>query len=700
MNTTKVAVCDLTHTAQTISSEFMPYAQGCIATYLKAHCAHPVEVEVFKFMEELEDKIKTDCPDIIGFSFYMWNSDLSLKVAKIIKQKHPNIITVFGGPNFSVEIEKQKEWLQMNRQADFFIPFEGEIAFCNLVTSIIENNKDLDKVRRSGIKSTCSYDGESFFIYPLEERIKNLEEIPSPYLEGYFDKFFDTPLWFMYETNRGCGFKCSFCNQAYSYFNRTSFKDINTIKAEFQYMAKNHRKNSMVYMADSNFLMFPRDLEICNILKETMNEYNFPTFVGCTTGKNKKENVLKGAHLLSGKITIAASVQSLDQEVLKNIDRTNISHEELVSLARDVKNTDGISYSELIACLPGDTLKSYFESMRKLVESEISMIKLHVLILVEGAPLNVTEQRKKYGFRAMFRPVTKSFGYYEFLGSKFTSIEFEEVVIETNALPYSDYLLCRKLNLVIHSFYNDFLFEEVHKILKIFDIPVWDWLYSIYNSLDTLENNSIKNFYEDYIAEVKDELWASREELINDLNYYMEEFLSAKRGNNITFKYKALLLKERKYLRDAFELGFSQMKKILRENNIDVGQYHDFFAQLKQFCILRKQDIFSIDRDTKQTFDYDFSRLNKSEVSSEIFSKIEKEYIIEVFHSDHQKEFIEEYFKNRSRDKIWDFTTLMNRVPAKTMYRDVTVRTNNIKHQMPLVSKSIALSPQAEGKVS
>ena len=44
------------------------------------------------------------------------------------------------------------------------------------------------------------------------ERIKDLDEIPSPYLNGMMDKFFDGKLTPFLETNRGCPFTCSFCH--------------------------------------------------------------------------------------------------------------------------------------------------------------------------------------------------------------------------------------------------------------------------------------------------------------------------------------------------------------------------------------------------------------------------------------------------------------------------------------------------------
>ena len=52
------------------------------------------------------------------------------------------------------------------------------------------------------------------------DRIKDLDEIPSPYLNGMLDKFFDGKLTPFIETNRGCPFTCSFCHTGNDYFHK------------------------------------------------------------------------------------------------------------------------------------------------------------------------------------------------------------------------------------------------------------------------------------------------------------------------------------------------------------------------------------------------------------------------------------------------------------------------------------------------
>jgi len=672
MKATNVFLCDLTHNAQTVSSEFMPYAVACIGSYLKAKINYPVNIIISKFIEELEKELVNTTPDIIAFSYYIWNSDLSLKCAEIVKKRFPNAIVIFGGPNFPVEQERQKEWLAENRHVDFYIRFEGEIPFLNIVKVAIESDFNVDAVKKSGLKSLVSYDGKDYYIGQLENRLKNLDDVPSPYVSGYLDKYFSTSLWPIVETKKGCPFGCTYCTEGYDYYNKISRRSPKLVNEELLYLAKKKKKCSMIFVADTNFLMFKEDLDVCETLKLTREKYSWPTFIGCSTGKKRKDLVITGAKMLSGAITVAASVQSMDDIVLGNIKRDNISESELLDMAKELKNSDGISYSELIACLPGDTLDSHFKSFEKLVASEIGMIKHHTLLLIEGAPLSSKESREKFKFKTMWRPVSKSFGEYSLIGEKFSSMEFEEIVVETSTLSFDDYLACRKMGLVVHYFYNDGLFEELHGILNHLEIPIWNWLKLIYENVSAT-NNNLQKLFADYLEDVKTELWYTKESLLHDLKKYMPEFINDKRGSNLTFKYKALLLMNDDCLKDAFSFGFKMMNKLAEQKHVTDKLSMAFLYQLKQVSLMRRESLFETKISHRAVFDYDFTGVySKKYMTNDLFRKVNGGVETIICHDEAQRKFIEEYFENHTERTV-EVASLLNRVPARNMFRKLTV---------------------------
>ena len=77
--------------------------------------------------------------DIIAFSVYIWNVEMTLKIAENIKSIYPNIKIVLGGPEVSYN---SKELIQKNTFIDYICLGEGEEAFPNLIKYITNNNSD------------------------------------------------------------------------------------------------------------------------------------------------------------------------------------------------------------------------------------------------------------------------------------------------------------------------------------------------------------------------------------------------------------------------------------------------------------------------------------------------------------------------------------------------------------------------------
>ena len=90
-------------------------------------------------VEKAIEAIKKNPPDILALSNYSWNSLLSEHVAKIAKEKNPNVITVQGGPNFPHGDKQQLEFLKQRPNTDFHIEMEGEASFSNLVDRVLKH---------------------------------------------------------------------------------------------------------------------------------------------------------------------------------------------------------------------------------------------------------------------------------------------------------------------------------------------------------------------------------------------------------------------------------------------------------------------------------------------------------------------------------------------------------------------------------
>ena len=107
------------------------------------------------------------------------------------------------------------KFLKENTEFDVYIPLEGEVGFSNILEKVLNFNS------RENLKKQISeetIDGcilrkpnNDFQYSPTPIRTKNHDDIPSPYLNGMMDKFFDGKLSPALQTYRGCPFLCTYC---------------------------------------------------------------------------------------------------------------------------------------------------------------------------------------------------------------------------------------------------------------------------------------------------------------------------------------------------------------------------------------------------------------------------------------------------------------------------------------------------------
>ena len=275
----------------------------------------------------------------------------------------PNTLCVMGGPNIPLDDEERTAFVKRNPLIDFYAYLEGEEAFAGLILRAFEVGLDREEMKSKPI------DG---FIHRLSEnevmkgnmllRRTNLDEIPSPYLNGCLDKFFDGKLSPMMETNRGCPFSCTFCHEGNRLISKVNQFSLERVKDELDYIAAAVEKApsliSNLMFADPNFAMYERDYEIVEHIEKIQKRQNWPRSIFASTGKNKKERIAKALRKLNGSMSMWMSVQSMDPIVLKEIQRSNIKTSEMMGLAAVYQEMGLPTLSELILGLPGDSVRT------------------------------------------------------------------------------------------------------------------------------------------------------------------------------------------------------------------------------------------------------------------------------------------------------------------------------------------------------
>lgn len=662
-----IAFCNLTHRDHTAKG--IPYGISMIASYALKNFNDKIEVEIFKSPEEFIQYLEKKVPEIACFTNCIWNTNLSYQFAKRIKKKYPRTITVFGGPNYPIDPQEQKEFLQTYEDIDFYIIREGEEAFVELLKVLLENNLDFKKVKSKQLRvHNCHYVYKGRLIMgELLPPISNLDDIPSPYLSGLCDKFLGENLIPVTQTTRGCPFRCTYCQEGHEYFSNVRRFSFNRIKDELRYIVK-HSRAQTLQLADTNFGMYNEDLEICNEIALLQKEYGWPKYFTGIVGKNRKDRILKAISLVRGS-SFSAAIQSSDEQVLKNIKRDNVSKEEMIELTQAAKKFGSGSFSELILCLPGDTKEAHFESNFELIDAGIDMVRSHQFIMLPGSEASTKESRKKYRMITGFRVTPKTVTPYRLFEEEFFAPEIDEICVANKTMPFEDYLECRLFNLTVEIFYNNGIFEELIKFLKMHNIKTSSLIMSIHKRIRS--SKPISKIYDDFLRETN-EIWKSREELVAFLNRpgVIEKFISEEMGNNEQLVYRTLVILNN--MDELHKTAFSTAEDMLLKKGGLEENALDYLRELRDFSLMRKKEIFSVDEVEKKLFHYDFIALLKSNFKENPLAlHIPAEIELEFSHTNDQKEFASNHLKIYGTSKDSLSYILSSALRDNRMYRKV-----------------------------
>jgi len=559
MQPIKIALGDLKHITAGKHSFIMPIGIGYIASYLLSQVApKTVEIRLYYDPNLILNDIAAWKPDIIGLSNYCWNSELSRAVFRYAKKVNQSTVSISGGPDFPAEDVERKEYLSKRPEIDFYAYFEGEIPFALLVKKLQARipARQLKSEPQNGIMSIHPETG-GLVSGKLIPKIIDLDKVPSPYLNGLLDQWFDGYNAPMVQTARGCPFSCGFCFAGQPHFTRMANFGIQRVKDELTYIAERMNKYPKILLSicDSNFGMTKRDEEIAVHIRKLQDEFNWPNAFNVTTGKRNYDRILRISDILKNEMHIVCSLQSLNPKTLEVIKRKNLPLEEYRKINIEVKKRGMWSVTELIAPLPEETKSSFFEGVKSVINIlEPERLTPYTTLCLKGTYLASKECRKKYRMQTKFRILPRQFG--EYVGEK--CFEIDEACIATSTMSFEDYLEIRGFSLV-SAFFSNELFDVVHRHLKELNISTYDYFYHLWELIKSGET-ALSEAYARYIKETREELWDSREALYNYFskkeNY--DKLLDGSMGDNLIRKYKTELFLEACVL--SIELAYSSLE--------------------------------------------------------------------------------------------------------------------------------------------
>ena len=463
---------------------YLPYSAGVILSYAlaseKVSAAWEIDHLVWRrsSVEELAIKLSTN--DVVAFSTYVWNHRYNYKLARLVKTLNPNCLIVFGGPEPAIEDPKlfEKEPFM-----DLVIKMEGEMTFKHILE---DHGSDYTHIpgllinTENGLVNTGD-----------PKRINNLDEVPSPYLTGIFDRVMaENPevIWnATLETNRGCPYQCTFCDWGSLTYNKVKKFDLERVYDELDWIGKHC---GFVTITDANFGMFvERDNMIVDKLIEVQKRWGKLESFSMTWAKNQKNEVVGIVKKLIDESPnfgqgLTVSVQSMDNDVLENIKRRNLDQHKIDEIFALCDKNNIPVYTELILGLPGETVESWKEAFWKIFRAgNHGGINILQCQLLENAEMNLL-QKRLYKLESV--PV------YDYMSGSYGDVDLNEsidVVVSTKTIPRNTMLD----TLVWSSFIQTFHINGVSTFIARY--------------LAKHQNIDYSKFYEDLYAWVKQDPW-------------------------------------------------------------------------------------------------------------------------------------------------------------------------------------------------
>jgi radical SAM superfamily enzyme YgiQ (UPF0313 family) len=672
MKKRKIFFADLNHINPGKEWTIIPFPLNIayLAAFLQKMLPDVFEVRLFKDPRKLLDAISNEKPDIAAFSNYIWNKNLQLEFAKLVKKLHPNCIVAMGGPNYNFsEIAWINEFAGDNPQIDFHINGEGEVKLYNLAACCVAHDFDLASVKEANPAGVAFFrsGNENLIINDLSTadawhrleglnldlvggRLRDLNDVPSPYLTGLLDEFLADPNFCpIIETNRGCPYSCTFCNWGDMGKSKSAMFSLERVIAELRFIAeKNISKTPYLYLGDANFGLFQRDVEIANLLRELKDSVGFPQSVYLYFAKNSSEKVVRIAEILKDMTAISLSRQTQNTDVLKIIKRSNINIDTFNRLADLAKSLGIESEVELIYALPGESKKSFYNGVEEVMRQNVDGVHMFPAMLLDGSEMGTKQSCDRFGIKGEWRRIDGCAGVY----GPIAAIEFEKIIVQSNVMSREDYFEIR----VFHFLQNIFLGTKLYK-----DVETLLGTSSLFHLIQEIIANfgaappPFRDLIQAFVAQAKGELLPEPPTEFSAVDVELSLATSLK----LNPMYSAKLLYD-EGVRDAFHLFLKE--RILKigastEAQIDkvlgvigssiypfdgtVAKYIEMDFDVVQFSrrpLSRKAELPTYELDTKHTFAYTrkFTYQNFIDLMPPTMSLAEKVYEV-LLHHTHEK---------------------------------------------------------------
>jgi|CXWL01.1.fsa_nt_gi ribosomal peptide maturation radical SAM protein 1 len=230
-----------------------------------------------RWIERWADAVDWGSCLAVGFTSSFEQNTASLALARAIKERHPNAVTIFGGANFDGPMGR--EYARVFPFIDYAVIGEGDLALLQILKQLTRGES------AQGIPGVVAHRQPPGLDTGPAAPVKNLDDLPDPDYEEYFATLFrlgrDRTLdgsvpRIPFETSRGCWWgekqHCTFCGLN---DHTIKFRSKSAERALEQLERMASRYKIVNFEATDNILDYGYLEKFCGPLAENHFDYRF-----------------------------------------------------------------------------------------------------------------------------------------------------------------------------------------------------------------------------------------------------------------------------------------------------------------------------------------------------------------------------------------------------------------------------------------
>lgn len=319
-----------------------------------------------QYLSCLNDLMQQHQPQLVGLSGLTCSLHTALQIASFIKNKWPEIITVFGG---YLALCHDDELIQPENAQwiDFLVRGEGEQTFSQLLDEL-DGNQNFAQV------AGLSYKIDEKFVHNPPRKLADLATVKLPLRKARLLQqgfhFWGQPTDVV-ETSRGCTFDCAFCCVKHQYHRTFREFDLNRVISDIENCYALGTR--FIVLVDDNITL---DIKRLHQLCEELIHARFPglRFFAQAAVKPIAQHpalIRKMSH--AGFEVVFLGLENLIPRNLSFLNKKTSNYESAQKAVANLKNNDIVSAAGLIIGNPEDRAEDLWKNYRLVKSLKIDL---------------------------------------------------------------------------------------------------------------------------------------------------------------------------------------------------------------------------------------------------------------------------------------------------------------------------------------